>query len=109
MPAYVGGAVLPVRGASGESFVAEAERLGPAWRLTALGPLLAPRPVLLIAADRDTGAPPAIHHQPLVNAYLAAGVRLEHHLLAADHDLSGRRVTLARTVLGFLGRSLPAA
>ncbi|MGE5289618.1 MAG: alpha/beta hydrolase family protein [Micromonosporaceae bacterium] len=103
------GEMLPVRRVSGESLVAEAEHAGPAWRLTALGPRLAHRPVLLIAGSRDTGAPAAVHYQPLVDAYRAAGcARLEHHLLAAGHDLSSERVSLARTVLGFLGRNLPS-
>ena len=68
LPAYqdrASGDMLPVRGASGasgESLVAEAEQAGPAWRLTALGPRLTHRPVLLIADRHDTGAPPITHH-----------------------------------------------
>lgn len=87
-----------------------AEHEGPAWHLTALGTRLAHRPVLLIAGRHDTCAPAAVHYQPLVDAYRTSGCApLEHHLLAADHDLSSQRVTLAAQSWASSAASCPAS
>ena len=99
----VGGELLPLRGTSGPALVAEMEQAGPAWSLSALAPRLSSRPVLLIGASGDTAAPPAVHHQPLVDAYLAHSVDMEHQMFATDHALADHRVALTRTVLAFLG------
>ncbi|HLU58050.1 MAG TPA: alpha/beta fold hydrolase [Pseudonocardia sp.] len=96
------GELLPLRGTSGEALVAEMEAAGDAWRLGGLAPRLAGRPVLLVGTGRDPVTPHAVHHDPVVGAYRAAGVRLQHHVLPTDHALSDHRVALARTVLGFL-------
>ncbi|MEV4805716.1 alpha/beta fold hydrolase [Nonomuraea sp. NPDC049421] len=97
----------PLQGTSGEALVAEMEAAGDAWRLARLAPLLADRPVLLIGTGRDDVTPSAVHHDPLVAAYQAHPVkRLHHDVLPTDHALSDHRVTLARMVLGFLGRHL---
>jgi dipeptidyl aminopeptidase/acylaminoacyl peptidase len=98
------GELGPLRGTSGEGLVAELETAGESWRLGRLAPRLANRPVLLIGASRDTVTPHTVHHEPVVAAYRAAGLRLEHHVFATDHALSDHRVTLARTILGFLAR-----
>jgi uncharacterized protein len=58
--------------------------------------------VLLIGASRDTDAPPAVHHQPLVDAWLAHSVDLQQRIFATDHALADHRVALTRTVLAFL-------
>jgi dienelactone hydrolase len=98
-----GSDLLPLRGTSGEALVAEMERAGQGWSLTALAARLAPRPVLLIGTSRDSVTPAAVHHQAVVDAYLAqAAIKLEHHVFATDHALSDHRVALARTVLAFL-------
>lgn len=95
----------PLRGTSGEALVAELEAAGESWRLTRLAPLLAHRPVLLVAGSRDPVAPYDVHHAPVVAAFRAAPIeRLEHHLFPTDHALSDHRVALARTILGFLAR-----
>ncbi|GAA5120502.1 alpha/beta hydrolase family protein [Pseudonocardia adelaidensis] len=95
--------LAPLRGTSGEALVAELEAAGESWRLGALAPRLADRPVLLIGGRRDTVAPPGVHHEPVVAAFRAEPVeRLEHHVFPTDHALSDHRVTLARTLLGFL-------
>jgi uncharacterized protein len=95
----------PLRGTSGEALVAELEAAGESWRLTRLAPLLAHRPVLLIAGSRDTVAPYDVHHGPVVAAFQEAPAeRLEHHVFPTDHALSDHRVALARTILGFLAR-----
>ncbi|MFG1658371.1 alpha/beta hydrolase family protein [Micromonospora chersina] len=99
--------LLPLRGTSGEALVAEMEAAGDAWRLDRLAPRLADRPVLLVGTGRDTVTPAEVHHRPLVEAYQAHPVgRLEHRLLPTDHALSDHRVTLARTIAGFLDRHL---
>lgn len=93
---------------SGESVLAEAGQAGETWRLTALGPRLASRPVLLIGTSHGTGTPPAVHHHPVVSAYLGTGgPRLEHHVFATDNSLSDHRKALVHTVLDFLRRNLP--
>jgi uncharacterized protein len=101
-----GSELLPLRGTSGPALVAEMEQAGQAWSLSALAPRLNSMPVLLIAGGRDTAAPPAVHHQPLVEAYLARSVDLEHHVFPTDHALADHRVALTRTVLAFLGTRL---
>jgi pimeloyl-ACP methyl ester carboxylesterase len=101
------GSLLPLRGTSGEALVAEMEAAGAAWDLSRLAPRLADRPVLLIGTSRDTEAPAAVHHQPLVEAYQAHPVaRLEHRVFPTDHSLSDHRVALARTIVDFLDRQL---
>lgn len=97
--------LAPLHGTSGEALVAELEAAGESWRLARLARPLADRPVLLIAGNRDTVAPPEVHHEPLVEAFRAEPVeRLEHHVFPTDHALSDHRVALARTILGFLAR-----
>jgi pimeloyl-ACP methyl ester carboxylesterase len=99
--------LLPLSGTSGEALVAEMEAAGAAWSLPRLARRLADRPVLLVGTSRDEVTPAAVHHQPVVDAYLAHPVsRLEHHVFATDHALSDHRVALARTTLGFLDRHM---
>ena len=100
--------LLPLRGTSGEALVAEMEAAGTAWELSALAPRLADRPVLLIGTSRDPVTPAEIYHTPLVKAYQQVE-RLEQHVFPSDHALSDHRVTLARTVVDFLGRHLRTA
>jgi pimeloyl-ACP methyl ester carboxylesterase len=99
------GALGPLQGASGEALVSEMEAAGDSWRLAGLAPLLANRPVLLIGTGLDTVTPYDVHHEPVVTAYQAQPVEhLENHLFMTDHALSDHRVTLTRTILGFLAR-----
>ncbi|MGW2219152.1 alpha/beta hydrolase family protein [Nonomuraea sp. NPDC001684] len=101
------GELAPLRGTSGQALVEEMEANGDAWRLARLAPRLAGRPVLLAGTGHDVVTPHEVHHEPLVAAYRAHPVeRLEDHLFPTDHALSDHRVTLARTILGFLERSL---
>lgn len=69
----------------------------------ALAGQLESRPVLLIGTSRDTVTPPAVHHRPVVDAYLARSVEPDHCIFETDHALSDHRVALARAVVGFLG------
>jgi pimeloyl-ACP methyl ester carboxylesterase len=97
------GELGPLQGTNGEAPVAEMEAAGDAWRLGGLASRLAGRPVLLIGTGHDAVTPPEVHHDPVVEAYGASGVHLEHHVFATDHALSDHRVALARTILDFLG------
>ncbi|MFI6585540.1 alpha/beta hydrolase family protein [Embleya sp. NPDC050493] len=102
--------LLPLTGTSGEALVAEMEAAGDDWALARLAEPLADRPVLLVAGSRDDVAPTALHHEPLVAAYLMRSVTaLEHAIFPTDHAFSDHRVALARTVLAFLNRHLRAA
>ncbi|MFI7636079.1 alpha/beta hydrolase family protein [Nonomuraea sp. NPDC049400] len=99
------GELGPLQGTSGQALVAEMEAAGESWRLAGLAPLLAHRPVLLIGTSLDPVTPYDLHHEPVVAAYQAQPVKhLEHHVFPTDHALSDHRVTLARTILGFLAR-----
>ncbi|MET9244166.1 alpha/beta fold hydrolase [Nonomuraea sp. NPDC003709] len=101
------GELLPLQGTSAAALVAEMEAAGQEWSLATLAPRLADRPVLLVGTGRDPVTPAETHHHPLVRAYEAHPVpRLEHHLFPTDHALSDHRLTLARTVVDFLDRTL---
>ena len=64
---------------------------------------LAPKAVLLVAGGRDNEAPPDAHHAPLAAALRNAGARrLTAVILDADHAFSSARISLARTVVGWL-------
>ncbi|MGV9350615.1 alpha/beta hydrolase family protein [Streptomyces spiralis] len=109
---YVAGfgeSLLPLTGTSGEALVAEMAAAGEDWELARLAKHLADRPVLLVAGSRDDVAPPDMHHEPLVAAYHAHGVTtLECVVFPTDHALCDHRVALARTVVQFLTRHMPA-
>lgn len=97
----------PLSGTDMPTLLDEAIAAGPAWSLAATPPRLAGRPVLLIGGRRDTAAPAAVHHDPLVRAFQACpGSRLEQRVFPTDHALSDHRVELAATLLDFLDRHL---
>ena len=76
---------------------------GHQWELTKYASRFTQKSVLLIAASRDTVAPPELHHTPLVEALQKAGTQqLHHHILDSDHGFSDRRVALARLILDWL-------
>lgn len=89
-------------GTSGEALVAELEAAGPAWSLRALAPDLADRAVLLVAGERDTLAPPAVHHEPLARALREAGGRPEALRLDTGHSFADKRLTVAGLLVDFL-------
>jgi pimeloyl-ACP methyl ester carboxylesterase len=99
--AMFGSDLLPLRGTSGDALYEELLANGVAWRLAGLAPRLADRPVLLVAAEHDTVAPPTQHHAPLVAAY-----GREALTLPSDHAFSGHRIALTRAVIDFLDRAL---
>ncbi|MGI5127994.1 alpha/beta hydrolase family protein [Pseudonocardia sp. CA-107938] len=101
---------LPLSGTSGDALVAELSDAGAAWELTALGPALADRPVLLVGAGHDTDAPVDVHHAPLVDALsLNRTGPLHHHVLPTDHALSDHRVALGEIVRDLLVEEVPPA
>ncbi|MFD0582220.1 alpha/beta hydrolase family protein [Dactylosporangium darangshiense] len=103
--AMFGSDLLPLRGTSADALFAEMRSAGAAWRLAGLAPRLAGRPVLLVAAGNDTVADPALHHEPVVEAYRALE-RFEHATLPSDHAFSDHRIALTRAVVNFLDRHL---
>ncbi|MFI5906957.1 alpha/beta hydrolase family protein [Dactylosporangium sp. NPDC051541] len=105
--AMFGSDLLPLHGTSGDALYEEMLANGPAWRLADLAPRLADRPVLLVAGERDTVAPPVRHHAPVAAAYgtRAAGT-LAALTLPSDHAFSDHRIALTRAVIDFLDRSL---
>ena len=65
-------------------------------------PALASRPVMLIAAQRDTLATLEVTHAPLVAEFKRHRVQLEERMFDADHSLSSHRIALAGATLTFL-------
>ncbi len=93
----------PIRGASGTALVGELERHARRFDTTRRADALAGRPVLLAAGTRDSVAPLADHHAPLVRALERAGAdQLTVVILNTDHAFSDQRVTLARHVVAWL-------
>ncbi|MDI2125755.1 alpha/beta hydrolase family protein [Yinghuangia seranimata] len=103
---FGGDSLRPLAGTSSKALVDEMAANADAWGLTTLAPMLADRPVLLLAGERDTVAPPAAHFAPLVEAYGAQVKALEHRLFPTDHAFADHRVALARTLLAFLEHAL---
>ena len=104
MAASLDGWSGPVVGSSGRALVAEV--VGEAERFDTLAhaATLARKPVLLVAGEGDDVTPVTGHHTPLADALQQAGAAsLETSVLAdADHAFSGRRIALARRVVGWL-------
>lgn len=95
----------PIRGTNGPKLVAELAARPASFDPRLRSAALAGRPLLLVAGTRDLVTPPADHHAPLVAALRNEGAaRLESVELDADHAFSGRRIALARAVVGFLNR-----
>jgi dipeptidyl aminopeptidase/acylaminoacyl peptidase len=93
-----------LHGTSGAALLDEGLAHVSDWNLVNHAPALAGRRLLLIAGERDDGTPPPIHHTPLVYALEKAGAsQLTHRLIASDHGFNDRRITLAQTVLDWLG------
>ena len=92
----------PLRGTSGTALVAEIGDNGERFDLRRRASALAPKRLLLVAAERDRVTPPAEHHDPLVEALRVAGASPRAVRLDADHAYSERRVTLAREVVSWL-------
>lgn len=94
-----GGSMGPIAGVKLSALIDELAINADAFDLPrSAAPPLANRPVLLVAGARDDVTPPAVHHEPLLDALPGAtGVVLD-----ADHAFSSQRIALSRTVTEFL-------
>ena len=78
------------------------------WDLVHAVPSLAPKSILLIAAQRDQVAPIAQHHAPLVAELERLNpTRLTALVLDSDHNFSDKRVALTRAILSWLDTQVP--
>ena len=88
-----------------EALVTQWTAAAPEWQFEKLPPKLAKKNVLLIAATKDTIAPPATHHTSLAAALKAdLGSSFAEVSLESDHSYSDRRIALTRAVLAWLER-----
>jgi hypothetical protein len=93
----------PLRGTTGAALVAELAESAARFDLVARAPVLAAKPVLLVAGTRDIDTPPAQHHVPVASALRAAGAaQFDEWVIDADHAFSDHRIALARAVTGWL-------
>ena len=93
----------PLRGTSGEALAREISSHGAEFDLLAQIDALSQRQLLLIGGERDTIVPLATDHRPLVEALKAGGSeRMDQLVLDTDHAFSGKRIALARAVIGWL-------
>jgi len=78
------------------------------WDLMHAVPSLAPKSILLIAAQRDQVAAIAQHHAPLVAALERLNpTRVTALVLDSDHNFSDKRVALTRAILSWLDTQVP--
>lgn len=89
-------------GTDGVALAQEMLEAGRRWSLRERAVDFSDRDVLLIGTSRDDVTPAAIHHAPLVEAFVRAGSRLEHAEIAGDHSLAGHRVELTTRVVEFV-------
>jgi pimeloyl-ACP methyl ester carboxylesterase len=100
----LGGWSGPIRGATSKGLVKELVANASSWDTTQAAAKLAKRPVLLVAGVRDTVTAPALHHDPLVAAFAAAGsTQTQSVVLDADHAFSDKRVALTHAIVDWLG------
>ncbi|MBW2243235.1 MAG: alpha/beta fold hydrolase [Deltaproteobacteria bacterium] len=94
----------PIRGMSGAELVAELRETPDRFDTIARAPLLARKPVLLLAGARDEVTPTAVHHDPLVAALSAANApRFDSRVLErSDHSFSSDRIAVARILVDWL-------
>ena len=65
--------------------------------------MLSKRQLLLIGGKRDSVVPLESDHQPLIQALEERGSeRVDELIFDTDHAFSGKRITLARAVVGWL-------
>ena len=93
----------PLRGVDGASATAELIEMGKTMNNPGLAPEFAGRSVLLVAAKGDTAVPPDVFHDPLAAAYAAdPAINFIQEMFEGDHSYSWERVSLARTIVGWL-------
>ena len=93
----------PIQGGGAGTLLAELEGDPDEWTLPPVAPALAGRPVLVVACSRDDVVPPEEHVDPFDAALRGAdGARYTRLDLDTTHDLTTRRMTLARLLLRWL-------
>jgi pimeloyl-ACP methyl ester carboxylesterase len=97
---------LPTHGTSGAKLIREAMGHAAEWKLAKVASRIADRPILMTFAEFEADDnPPAINHEPLRNALVAAGARsLETRSFPTDHSYSDQRIALASAVVTWLQR-----
>jgi pimeloyl-ACP methyl ester carboxylesterase len=97
----------PIQGASGEELAAELVANLERFDTLRAAPLLAEKPLLLIAGELDRVTPPSLNHLPLVEALEHEGAASLDAVVIprADHSFSGQRIELTRRVIGWLEKS----
>jgi len=92
-----------LHGVTASQLVQEVLNQSEQWTLDQHMDRLSQRHVFLLGADRDTVAPPDLHHTPLVAALEQhSAPRVRSAILHTDHAFSGARVTLAQHLLPWL-------
>jgi pimeloyl-ACP methyl ester carboxylesterase len=93
----------PIRAQDASGLAQAVWEAAEAFDLARTGPALRTRSVLLVGASADQEAPVALHHEPLVRAFVAAGAeRLAHRVLPADHSFVAAGAALHSAVLDWL-------
>ena len=87
-----------------EELADEVIRNNAAWNLAQFAPTLAKHPLLVVTSD-DGGAPDNERVAAAVSAQHRAKVTVVH--LATDHSYNDQRVTLASTIVRWLGQVTP--
>lgn len=86
-----------------EALVAQWVSAAPDWQFEKLPPKLAKKNVLMVAASKDTMAPPATHHTPLAASLKTdLGPAFTEVWIDTDHSYSDRRIALTRALLSWL-------
>ncbi|OGO38038.1 MAG: hypothetical protein A2Z03_04095 [Chloroflexi bacterium RBG_16_56_8] len=100
---FFGWTMPPLQGTSTQNLMDEILMHADAWYLPPQTAALADRSLLLIAANRDTIAPAALHHTALLDALKANNAQdVTHVTQDSDHAFANKRIALARTVLEWL-------
>lgn len=93
----------PIRGAAGKAMIDEVIANAEALNTFSMGKRIGNRPVLLVAAGKDTVLPPPVYFEPLVNAFEEETPdNLTSRLLDGDHAFSWTRIALMETVVGWV-------
>jgi pimeloyl-ACP methyl ester carboxylesterase len=100
--------MLPIRGISAEKLLREQLMHAEEWDLIVQVSALSRKTVLLVAGERDTAAPLAEDHIPLVEALRQERApKTTSIILDADHAFSDKRPALAAAVVSWLADVAP--
>jgi alpha/beta superfamily hydrolase len=100
------GGLLPVRGTSADDLLREILTHSEEWDLTTHVSTLSRKTVLLVGGQRDTAAPLAEEHVPLVEALQQEGApNMTSFVLDADHGFTDKRIALTKIVISWLAEA----